>query len=88
MAILEAMAEGTAVIASRVGGSAHCLDDPQQLVDPGDIGQLAAALDRLLGDPELCAAKGRANRERYESLFSPATIVARYEGLYGSGNDQ
>lgn len=85
MATLEAMAAGTPVIASRVGGAPELVGDPDQLVDPGDLGQLAAALDRLLSDPALAAAKGGANFDRYRTFFSPTVVAATFEGLYGSG---
>ncbi len=52
---LEAMAVGTPVIATGTGGSAEYLDDGENclLVEPGDGAALAAAVDRLAGDPVL-----------------------------------
>lgn len=85
MATLEAMAEGTPVIASRVGGAPELVGDADQLVDPGDLDQLAVTLDRLLADPVLAAAQGAANQDRYRKFFSPSAVTAILEGLYGSG---
>src|SRR5205823_8813185 len=53
--LLEAMALGTPVIASRVAGIPEALDDGRcgPLVPPGDVGALADAIARLLADPGL-----------------------------------
>jgi glycogen synthase len=52
---VEAMACGTPVVATGVGGSAEFLTDGENclLVPPGDPEELAAAIERLAGDPEL-----------------------------------
>ena len=51
------------------------------LAAAGDVPGLAAALGRLLGNPEQCRAFGRAGRERAERDFSLQTMARRYEDV-------
>lgn len=62
VALLEAMSAGCAIVASAVPGIVDVLRDGENglLVPPGDAVALAAALDRLLDDPELADSLGRA----------------------------
>jgi glycosyltransferase involved in cell wall biosynthesis len=63
--LLEAMATGLPVAASRVSGIPELVIDGNNglLVEPGDPNALADAVDRLLRQPHLCAALGcRARR--------------------------
>jgi len=73
----EAMAWGRPVVASAVGGLVDAIEDDVTglLVPPGDVVALRAALERLLGDPELRARLGSAAREkaRRELSFDAAT---------------
>ena len=68
--VLEAMAAGLPVVASRVGAIAELLGDAGVTVEPGDAGALAEALQRLT-DPGLRRALGARAlervRERYDS---------------------
>ena len=72
--LMEAMASGLPVVATRVGGVAELVEDGVSglLVPPGDAGVLAGAMDRLLADPDLCrrfgAAGSAAVRERHDSV--------------------
>jgi glycosyltransferase involved in cell wall biosynthesis len=63
---LEAMASGTPVIASRVGGLAEIVKDgvTGYLVPPGDVRALRGRLDTVLGDPATAARLGANARER------------------------
>ena len=80
---VEAMASGTPVIASRVGGLAYTIEDGVTglLVKQGDIAALASAIDGLLTDDE-----GR--EEMYErcvataSRFSWSSVVDQIEHVY------
>jgi glycosyltransferase involved in cell wall biosynthesis len=78
LALIEAMAAGSAVVSTRVGGCAEIVTDGKTglLVPPEDPEALAAACLRLLADPQLAARLGQAAREDVRSRFSP-NIVAR-----------
>ncbi|MGW7301872.1 glycosyltransferase family 4 protein [Streptomyces sp. NPDC054829] len=69
----EAMATGTPLVAT-TGGAIPEVAGPDGetclAVPPGDAGALAAALGRLLGDPELRTRLGRAGRERVLERFT------------------
>ncbi|HEV7701288.1 MAG TPA: glycosyltransferase family 4 protein [Pyrinomonadaceae bacterium] len=74
--IIEAMAHGLPIIASRVGGIPDIVDRASAiLVEPGDTAALAAAMMRLAGDSELRASMGEAARERYQQTFSPCAVM-------------
>jgi alpha-maltose-1-phosphate synthase len=81
---LEAMACGTAVVASRVGGIPEVVSDGETglLVPPDDPAALADALDALLGDPGRADAMGRAGRQRAIAEFSWPAIAAQTAALY------
>jgi len=74
----EAMAHGRAVVASDVGGLRDLVVDGETglLVPPGDVPALRAALERLLGDPELRRRLGAAGRERARERFSWERVTA------------
>jgi glycogen synthase len=81
---LEAMACETPVVASAVGGILEVVEDGATgyLVTPGRPDELAAALRRLLDDPQQGRALGRAGRRRVEEKFSWASVAERTERLY------
>jgi glycogen synthase len=62
--LVEGMQAGLPIVASRTGGIPDAIGDAGVLVDPGDAGRLATALDRLLGDPAARAALGARARRR------------------------
>ena len=82
MVPVEAMASGTPVIASRVGGLIDTVTDEENgwLVPPGDPVALAAVLDRVLGDDESLARvahAAHATAARFDaSTFGPRVIAA------------
>jgi alpha-maltose-1-phosphate synthase len=87
---LEAMACGTPVVASRVGGIPDVVVDDETgwLVPPADPAALASAVRRLLADPERAAAFGRAGRRRVEAEFSWDRIAALTLDVYREAMDQ
>ena len=82
---LEAMACETPVVASAVGGILEVVEDGDTglLVEPGRPEALAAAIRRLLEDPERSRAMGRAGRRRVEAQFSWTRVAARTREVYG-----
>jgi glycosyltransferase involved in cell wall biosynthesis len=83
IAILEAMANGKAIVATRVGDNAHALkhDATGLLVDVGDIDGMVAALARMK-DQGLRERLGRAAREDFEQRFTLEHMVRSYERVY------
>jgi glycosyltransferase involved in cell wall biosynthesis len=70
--IIEGMARGCVVVATRVGGIPEVIDENAGgwLVDPGDVPGLAATLRRLLADPAGREAAGRTARDRVAQRFT------------------
>ncbi len=84
MTLLEAMAAGLPVVATRVGGNPEVVVDGETglLVPAGSPTELAKAMHRLLGDPGQGQRMGRAGRDRVERLFDVRRMVGDYESLY------
>jgi glycosyltransferase involved in cell wall biosynthesis len=84
--VLEAMGLGKAVIASRLAGTPEQVEDGETglLVAPGDSAELARAMERLVADPDVREAMGRAGRRRFEARFTAEAAVHRYTALYQS----
>jgi glycosyltransferase involved in cell wall biosynthesis len=87
MCVLEGMASGCAVIATRVGGIPALIEHGKSgiLVEPRATDALATELIRLLGEPERTAAlsgNGKAAvRERYSAEAMARRYLAEYEEL-------
>lgn len=83
LAVLEAMAAGTAVVATRVGGTPEVVADGITgiLVEP-DAGALAEGLRRVLADPGLRARLGRAGRALVVRHYTVERQVDAVERLY------
>jgi sugar transferase (PEP-CTERM/EpsH1 system associated) len=84
LALLEALASGLPIVATRVGGNAQVVTDGEtgRLVPPSDPGALAEALIDVLTDRPRQSAMGRAARRRAEEHFSLTAVMGRYESLY------
>ncbi|HEV2839836.1 MAG TPA: glycogen synthase [Chthoniobacterales bacterium] len=95
---LEAMACETAVVATAVGGIKEVVVDgetgflvpidqmdvsPFEPRDPAKFARdLAARINQLIADPELCAKFGRAGRKRAEEKFGWPAIAQQTKALY------
>jgi L-malate glycosyltransferase len=82
--LLESMAAGVPVVATRVGGSPEIVEDGVSglLVPPGDAEALAAAICKLLDDRTLAKHVGECARRRVFSRYSLEQAVASTERLY------
>ncbi|MFF4450959.1 glycosyltransferase family 4 protein [Streptomyces sp. NPDC001502] len=87
----EAMATGTPLVAT-TGGAIPEVAGPDGetclAVPPGDAGALAAALGRMLGDPELRARLGAAGRERVLTRFTWAAAARGTVAHYRAAIEQ
>lgn len=97
---LEAMACGTAVVASAVGGIKEVVvsgetgtlvpleqmaESPFEALDPAEFSRsLAAAVNDLMADPVKCETFGKAGRARAEAMFGWDAIARRTVELYES----
>ena len=84
LALLEAMAHGLPIVATRVGGIPLTVEPgvEAELVEPGNPGQLAHALRLLLEDRGRMANLGESARRRVEKEFSIQAVSARYARTY------
>jgi glycosyltransferase involved in cell wall biosynthesis len=84
MALLEAMAAGLPVVASRVSGTEEVLDGGESglLVEPGDAQGLATALGRLATDGTLRARLGASASQRVEARYSVDVQARAHLDLY------
>src|SRR5438552_12525933 len=91
VSLMEAAACGVPAVAVAVGRIPELIDDGVTgfLTPPGDAGKLAAALERLLCDPDLVARLGVAARQRAQEHFSLARqvdcLVALWRTLVDEG---
>ena len=81
---IEALAAGRPVVATRVGGVPDVVRDGEDgiLIDPGSPEQLADALARLAGDPELRARMGDSGRSRMIGRYAVSRLVDDVDALY------
>ena len=84
--LMEAMANETPVVTSRIAGIAELVDDDVNglLLPPGRADVIAAAVERLAADPELRAQWGRAGRERVLRDYDVARSAEQLESLFTS----
>lgn len=84
LAILEAMAVGTPVVASRVGGLMEIIESGRSgiLVQPENSSSLAEGIGRLLRDSPLAARIGEEGRRRATIDFSQDRMLSRLVDIY------
>lgn len=84
LAILEAMAAGLPVVATRIGGTEEAVEHQSTgvLVPPGDPGRLAEAVAALLTDREQARRIGEAGRRRFQQSFTAEHMAERTIDCY------
>lgn len=84
MGVLEAMAAGLPVVATRVGGIPSVVEDGLNgfLVRPGNASEVAKPVCTLLRDPALRARMGAISRTRISECFLPERVVPQIDYLY------
>ena len=89
--LTEAMAAGACVLASRIGGIRHIVEDfgSGLLAERNDAGEFADRIRWAMQHPQQVGAMGRAAHERAARLFDPAAInrktVEMYQSIIRSG---
>lgn len=84
MCVLEAMAAGVPVMASKVGGVPDLIEDGVTglFCDPLEPSTFAAGIARFLGEPGLSGELARKARERARQVFRPEMIARRHLEIY------
>jgi len=84
ISVLEGMASGCTVIASRVGALPTVIEDGTSgvFVPPGDSQSLSQAILRVGNDPTLQAELGGNAQRRVQSLFSAQEMARKYLSIY------
>jgi alpha-maltose-1-phosphate synthase len=84
LVVLEAMASGTPVVCSRLGGLVEVVQHGVTgfLVAPGDVGELRERLAELLQDPGLARRMGRQARELALARFTWRACAERCLAAY------
>lgn len=86
-ALVEAMAAGRPVIATRVGGVPAIVEEGRTglLVPPGEPDALAQAMGRLLSDPDWAKGLGTAASRAISERFGAPAMVRAIEAVYEAG---
>jgi glycosyltransferase involved in cell wall biosynthesis len=84
LSLIEAMAAGRAVVATRVGGVPNLVEDGVSgvLVPPGDPAALSGAMTALLSDAGRREALGQAGRKRVATVFGADRLLRDMDRLY------
>jgi len=86
-ALIEAMAAGLPVIASRVGGIPALIEDEKNglLVPAGDSLALAVAVRRILSDPPWAHTLGQNAMQSIGTAYGVPAMVRAIESIYRGG---
>lgn len=86
--ILESMAAGLPVVATRVGGNPEAVVDGVTgwIVEPRDPEAMAQRITDLLRDPRKAGEWGLKGKERVMELFTVERMVNRHLDLYGTSS--
>jgi glycosyltransferase involved in cell wall biosynthesis len=86
MVLLEAMANGKAIVATGVGETPYILEEGRhgRVVPSTDITAMTDALESLVLDGDLRRQYGDAAKQRYLESFTAEKMARRYEALYDS----
>jgi glycosyltransferase involved in cell wall biosynthesis len=81
--VLEAMASGCPVITTSIGGMVDMVADKESglLVAPGDVPELATAMERVLSDEDL-RFRLAAGARKMIGRFTASTVAERLEAVY------
>lgn len=81
--VLEAMARGVPIVATRVSGPLEVLDDESAvLVEADDANALAAAIGSVLDDPQAAQARARQALATFLARYTDEVVVGRYLSAY------
>ena len=85
ISLLESMASGLPTIVTPVGGIPEAIQNEHNglLIQPGDVGGLSEALQRLLGQRSLRERLGRQAQQTVLEAFDLPVAVATFKALYG-----
>lgn len=84
MAVLEAMASGTPVIATRVGAVADMLEDGRcgTVVEVGDVSSMGEAILKILTDQQTARVLAERALDRIRSVYSADVVITRLNQRY------
>ena len=90
IALLEAMAAGKPVVATKIEGITGTVTDGKDalLVPPANPGALAGAILKLAKDEDMVQALSRNARKKVSELFSMKSFVSRHLGIYSDLYDR
>lgn len=84
LTLLEAMASGLPVVATRVGGNPEVVKHNRTglLTKAGDVRQMADAISLMIETPSAASRMGECGRRRVERHFNVQRMVRNYEAMY------
>src|SRR5258707_9731220 len=84
LVVIEAMASGKPVVATRPGGPSETVVDGETgfLIDASNPDELARSLNTLIGDPGKCRRMGTAGRKPALEIFGVHRYAREFEALY------